>query len=55
LAIDDRGLMRQPQGLVDILDKILDNGLVVAGDIKSLAGERRAIDDSTSPRRLFDR
>jgi hypothetical protein len=26
--------MRQPQGLVDILDKILDKGLVVAGDIK---------------------
>jgi hypothetical protein len=25
---------RQPQGLVDILDKILDKGLVVAGDIK---------------------
>src|ERR1700686_505458 len=24
---------RQPQGLVDILDKILDKGLVVAGDI----------------------
>lgn len=34
MAIDDRGLMRQPQGLVDILDKILDKGLVVAGDIK---------------------
>ena len=27
-------LPRQPQGLVDILDKILDKGLVVAGDIK---------------------
>lgn len=26
--------MRQPQGLVDILDKILDKGLVVAGDVK---------------------
>ena len=25
---------RQPQGLVDILDKILDKSLVVAGDIK---------------------
>ncbi len=25
---------RQPQGLVDILGKILDKGLVVAGDIK---------------------
>src|SRR5258707_13773769 len=25
---------RQPQGLVDILDKILDKGLVVAGDIR---------------------
>jgi hypothetical protein len=34
LAIEDRGLMRQPQGLVDILDKILDKGLVVAGDVK---------------------
>ncbi len=34
MAIDDRGLVRQPQGLVDILDKILDKGLVVAGDIK---------------------
>jgi len=35
LPIDDRGsLQRQPQGLVDILDKILDKGLVVAGDIK---------------------
>jgi len=34
LAIDDRGLQRQPQGLVDILDKILDKGLVVAGDVK---------------------
>ena len=35
LALDDhRGLQRQPQGLVDILDKILDKGLVVAGDIK---------------------
>jgi hypothetical protein len=31
---DDRGMQRQPQGLVDILDKILDKGLVVAGDIK---------------------
>ena len=28
------GVMRQPQGLVDILDKILDKGLVVAGDVK---------------------
>ncbi len=28
------GVTRQPQGLVDILDKILDKGLVVAGDIK---------------------
>ena len=28
------GIQRQPQGLVDILDKILDKGLVVAGDIK---------------------
>ena len=27
-------VQRQPQGLVDILDKILDKGLVVAGDIK---------------------
>lgn len=34
MAIEDRGLMRQPQGLVDILDKILDKGLVIAGDIK---------------------
>lgn len=34
MALDDRGLQRQPQGLVDILDKILDKGLVVAGDIK---------------------
>lgn len=34
MAIDDRGIHRQPQGLVDILDKILDKGLVVAGDIK---------------------
>lgn len=34
MPIDDRGLMRQPQGLVDILDKILDKGLVVAGDVK---------------------
>jgi hypothetical protein len=34
VAIEDRGLQRQPQGLVDILDKILDKGLVVAGDIK---------------------
>jgi hypothetical protein len=34
VAIEDRGLMRQPQGLVDILDKILDKGLVVAGDVK---------------------
>jgi hypothetical protein len=34
LALEDRGLQRQPQGLVDILDKILDKGLVVAGDIK---------------------
>jgi hypothetical protein len=34
LALDERGLQRQPQGLVDILDKILDKGLVVAGDIK---------------------
>jgi hypothetical protein len=33
LALDG-GLQRQPQGLVDILDKILDKGLVVAGDIK---------------------
>lgn len=34
LADGDRGMMRQPQGLVDILDKILDKGLVVAGDVK---------------------
>ncbi len=35
MPIDDRGaLQRQPQGLVDILDKILDKGLVVAGDVK---------------------
>lgn len=34
MANDERGMMRQPQGLVDILDKILDKGLVVAGDIK---------------------
>jgi hypothetical protein len=34
MAMDERGLSRQPQGLVDILDKILDKGLVVAGDIK---------------------
>ena len=33
MAIEQRG-MRQPQGLVDILDKILDKGLVVAGDVK---------------------
>ena len=30
----DGGIQRQPQGLVDILDKILDKGLVVAGDVK---------------------
>ena len=35
MPIDDRGsLQRQPQGLVDILDKILDKGLVVAGNVK---------------------
>jgi hypothetical protein len=35
LPIEDRGpLQRQPQGLVDILDKILDKGLVIAGDVK---------------------
>jgi hypothetical protein len=34
LPTEDRGLQRQPQGLVDILDKILDKGLVVAGDVK---------------------
>lgn len=34
MTTDQRGLQRQPQGLVDILDKILDKGLVVAGDIK---------------------
>ena len=34
MADGERGLTRQPQGLVDILDKILDKGLVVAGDIK---------------------
>ncbi len=35
MAVEDRGgLQRQPQGLVDILDKILDKGLVVAGDVK---------------------
>jgi len=33
--MDNRGsLQRQPQGLVDILDKILDKGLVIAGDVK---------------------
>ena len=31
---EERGMMRQPQGLVDILDKILDKGLVIAGDVK---------------------
>jgi hypothetical protein len=35
VPVEDRGaLQRQPQGLVDILDKILDKGLVVAGDVK---------------------
>ena len=35
MPIEDRGpLQRQPQGLVDILDKILDKGLVVARDEK---------------------
>lgn len=35
MPIEERGaLQRQPQGLVDILDKILDKGLVVAGDVK---------------------
>jgi hypothetical protein len=34
MPTDNRGVMRQPQGLVDILDKILDKGLVVAGDVK---------------------
>ena len=35
MSIENRGgLQRQPQGLVDILDKILDKGLVVAGDVK---------------------
>lgn len=35
MPIEDRGpLQRQPQGLVDILDKILDKGLVIAGDVK---------------------
>ena len=35
MPIEDRGpLQPQPQGLVDILDKILDKGLVVAGDVK---------------------
>ena len=34
MTTDQRTLQRQPQGLVDILDKILDKGLVVAGDIK---------------------
>ena len=34
MANDQRPVLRQPQGLVDILDKILDKGLVVAGDIK---------------------
>jgi hypothetical protein len=35
MPIEARGpLQRQPQGLVDILDKILDKGLVVAGDVK---------------------
>jgi hypothetical protein len=36
MPIDDRGgvVQRQPQGLVDILDKILDKGLVIAGDVK---------------------
>src|SRR5688500_1479056 len=32
--MNDRSVQRQPQGLVDILDKILDKGLVVAGDVK---------------------
>ena len=34
LAPEDQALRNRPQGLVDILDKILDKGLVVAGDIK---------------------
>ena len=35
MPIEDRVVIqRQPQGLVDILDKILDKGLVVAGDVK---------------------
>lgn len=34
MTINDRAVQRQPQGLVDILDKILDKGLVVAGDVK---------------------
>lgn len=34
MAPEDQVLRNRPQGLVDILDKILDKGLVVAGDIK---------------------
>lgn len=35
MAVEDQQrLQHRPQGLVDILDKILDKGLVVAGDIK---------------------
>ena len=35
MPIEDRGpLQRPPQGLVAILDKILDKGLVIAGDVK---------------------
>jgi hypothetical protein len=34
LAAEDTRLANRPQGLVDILDKILDKGLVVAGDVK---------------------
>jgi hypothetical protein len=34
LSNGERAVVRQPQGLVDILDKILDKGLVVAGDVR---------------------
>jgi hypothetical protein len=38
MPVDDRGgLQRQPQGLVDILDKILDKGLVICSIDKAEA------------------
>ena len=42
-------------GLVEVLDRVLDKGLFIGGDIKNLAGRSRAADDPHPTHRVFPR